>query len=94
MADNNEQLTPQQTVVVVQTPSSPVMGILSIVFSVLGIFFLAIIFAPLGLILGIISLFKKQVLLGVIGIILALVAIWLSPTFWAMFGASTLAIAH
>ena len=90
MADNNND----KTVIVVQTPPSQVLGILSIVFSIIGIFAFAIIFAPLGLIFGIISIVKKQVGLGIAGIILSLVAMAMSPTFWAMFGGAAIVATH
>lgn len=85
MADNSGN-NGQQTVVVVQTQSS-VMGILSIVFSIISFFFFAILFVPLGLIFGIIAVVKKQTGLGITGIILAIISACLSPTFWGMFTA-------
>ena len=85
MADNSGN-NGQQTVVVVQTQSS-VMGILSIVFSIISFFFFAILFVPLGLIFGIIAIVKKQTGLGITGIILAIISACLSPTFWGMFAA-------
>ena len=94
MAENTPEQGQQQTVVVVQTQQSNILGILSLVFSLISFFIFAIIFVPLGLIFGIIALFKKQVLLGVIGIVLALISAWLSPTFWALFGVSAVAAAH
>ena len=90
MADNNND----KTVIVVQTPPSQVLGILSIVFSIIGIFAFAIIFAPLGLIFGIIAVIKQQKGLGIAGIILALIAMAMSPTFWAMLGGTAIIAAH
>ena len=86
MADNSGN-NGQQTVVVVQNAPSPVMGILSIVFSIISFFFFAILFVPLGLIFGIIAIVKKQTGLGITGIILAIISACLSPTFWGMFAA-------
>ncbi len=94
MPDNMPEQGQQQTIVVVNNQQSNILGILSLVFSLISFFIFAIIFVPLGLIFGIIALFKKQVLLGIIGIVLALISAWLSPTFWAMFGASAIIAAH
>ena len=59
-----------QTVIVVQGQSSA-LGICSIICSVISIFFIALLFAPLGILLGIIAVVKKQTVLGIIGIIIA-----------------------
>lgn len=61
---------------VVQGQSSA-LGICSIV----SIFFVALIFAPLGILLGIIAAAKKQTALGVIGIIIAVISLLMSPSF-------------
>ena len=74
----------QQTIVVVNS-NTPVLGILSLVFSIIAIFVFAIVFAPLGLIFGIIAMFKKQLGLGIAGVIVSIIAMYLSPTFWAIF---------
>ena len=63
-----------QTVIVVQGQSSA-LGICSIICSVISIFFIALLFAPLGILLGIIAVAKKQTALGVISIIIAVVFI-------------------
>lgn len=79
MADNE-----QQNVVVVQNSSS-VIGVLSIVFSIIGIFAFAMIFAPLGFIFGAVAIYKNQAAgLGITGFILAIIALCLSPTFWVL----------
>ena len=68
------------TVVVVQGQSSA-LGICSIICSIVSIFFVALIFAPLGILLGIIAAAKKQTALGVIGIIIAVISLLMSPSF-------------
>ena len=69
-------------------------GELSIVFSVIAIFAFAIIFVPLGIIFGAIALYKKQIGLGIAGLVLSLIAAWLSPTFWVLFGGAATIAAH
>lgn len=69
-----------QTVIVVQGQSSAI-GICSIICSVISIFFIALLFAPLGILLGIIAVAKKQTALGVISIIIAVVSLLMSPSF-------------
>ncbi len=79
MADNE-----QQQIVVVQNSDS-VIGVLSIVFSIIAIFAFALIFAPLGLIFAVIALYKyDQVVLGVTGFILGVIALLLSPMFLSL----------
>ena len=68
------------TVVVVQGQSSA-LGICSIICSIVSIFFVALLFAPLGILLGIIAAAKKQTALGVIGIIIAVASLLMSPSF-------------
>ena len=68
------------TVVVVQGQSSA-LGICSIICSIVSIFFVALLFAPLGILLGIIAAAKKQTALGVIGIIIAVISLLMSPSF-------------
>ena len=65
---------------VVQGQSSA-LGICSIICSVISIFFIALLFAPLGILLGIIAVAKKQTALGVIGIIIAVISLLMSPSF-------------
>ena len=69
-----------QTVIVVQGQSSA-LGICSIICSVISIFFIALLFAPLGILLGIIAVAKEQTALGVISIIIAVVSLLMSPSF-------------
>jgi len=66
--------------------SVPLLGLFAVGFSVLGIFTLAPVFAPLGLILGIIALFVGQVALGITAILLAVIAALTSPTIVAVIG--------
>lgn len=77
-------------------PQSNTMGILAIVFAILGIFFLGIIFVPLALLFSIIAFYqasKKRAswVIPIIAVILTVIAFWTSPTLWAIFGISTLA---
>ena len=46
-----------------------------------SLFFIALLFAPLGILLGIIAVAKKQTALGVISIIIAVVSLLMSPSF-------------
>ena len=68
------------TVVVVQGQSSA-LGICSIICSIVSIFFVALLFAPLGILLGIIAVTKKQTALGIISIIIAVASLLMSPSF-------------
>ena len=68
------------TVVVVQGQSSA-LGICSIICSIVSIFFVALLFAPLGILLGIIAAAKKQTAFGIVGIIIAVVSLLMSPAF-------------
>ena len=78
----------QQTVVIVQPENGGgylSIGGFSITFGIIGIFILAVVFAPLGVIFGISAIRKDQKLLGFTGIFLSIIAACLSPTFWAIF---------
>ncbi len=91
MSENSQD---NKTVVVVQNSPSPIMGILSIVFGIVAMFAFAIVFVPLGIIFGAIALYKKQIGLGIAGLVLSLIAAWLSPTFWVLFGGAATIAAH
>ena len=65
---------------VVQGQSSA-LGICSIICSIVSIFFVALLFAPLGILLGIVAVTKKQTALGVIGIIISVASLLMSPSF-------------
>lgn len=67
-------------VIVVQGQSSA-LGICSIICSIISVFFVALIFAPLGILLGIIAVTKKQTAFGIVDIIIAVVSLLLSPSF-------------
>ena len=67
-------------VVVVQGQSNA-LGICSIIYSIVSVFFVALIFAPLGILLGIIAVTKKQTAFGIVGIIIAVVSLLMSPSF-------------
>ncbi|MDO4787495.1 MAG: hypothetical protein Q4A13_11190 [Fretibacterium sp.] len=69
-----------QNVVVVQGQSNA-LGISSVICSIVSIFFLALLFAPLGLLLGGIAVAKKQTALGIVGILIAVVSLLMSPSF-------------
>lgn len=84
----------EQKVIVVQ--NSNLVGILAIVFAILGIFFLAIVFVPLAVLLAIFATYKAvkktgSLIVAIIAWILIIVAIATSPTFWAIFGISSAA---
>ena len=79
----------EQKVIVVQ--NSNLVGILAIVFAILGIFFLAIVFVPLAVLLAIFATYKAvkkagSLIVAIIAWILITVAIATSPTFWVIFG--------
>jgi hypothetical protein len=67
-----------------------VCGLIGLICSIIGIFFLAIIFVPLGLILGIIATVKKSYALGISAIVLGIVAFFTSPTLLLLFGLGSL----
>ncbi|RRD66035.1 hypothetical protein [Fretibacterium sp. OH1220_COT-178] len=69
-----------KNVVVVQGQSNT-LGISSVICSIVSIFFLALLFAPLGLLLGGIAVAKKQTALGIVGILIAVVSLLMSPSF-------------
>lgn len=64
--------------------STPVLGILSIVFGGISMLPLLGIVSPLGVILGIIALVKKQKITGVIGTSISVVGVATSPLLWAL----------
>ena len=79
----------EQKVIVVQ--NSNLVGILAIVFAILGIFFLAIVFVPLAILLAIFATYKAvkktgSLIVAIIAWILIIVAIATSPTCWVIFG--------
>ncbi len=65
------------------------MGIASVIFGVVSLFFLAPLFVPLALLCGILAIVKKQRVWGVSGIICAIIGFVSSPI---LFGALLLAI--
>ena len=76
--------------VVVQQRSSA-LGIGSTICGVISIFFLALLFSPLGLILGGIGIVKKQYVLSTIGILASLGGLATSPMFYMLIGISHIA---
>lgn len=64
--------------------STPVLGILSIVFGGISMVPLLGIVSPIGLVLGIIALVKKQRITGVIGTSISTLGIATSPLLWAL----------
>ena len=86
----------EQKVIVVQ--NSNLVGILAIVFAILGIFFLAIVFVPLAVLLAIFATYKAvkkagSLIVAIIAWILITVAIATSPTLWVILGISSAASA-
>lgn len=84
----------EQKIIVVQ--NSNLVGILAIVFAILGIFFLAIVFVPLAILLAIFATYKAvkkagSLIVAIIAWILIVVAIATSPTLWAILGISSAA---
>jgi hypothetical protein len=79
----------KETRIIVEN-NSPVVGILSVVIGLIGVFVLSFILSPVSLILGIIASFKGQILTGVIGIVLSIVGIMTSPILLGMLGIGTL----
>lgn len=84
----------EQKIIVVQ--NSNLVGILAIVFAILGIFFFAIVFVPLAVLLAIFATYKAvkktgSLIVAIIAWILIIVAIATSPTLWAIFGVSAAA---
>ena len=86
----------EQKVIVVQ--NSNLVGILAIVFAILGIFFLAIVFVPLAVLLAIFATYKAvkkagSLIVAIIAWILIVVAIATSPTLWVILGIGSAASA-
>ena len=84
----------EQKVIVVQ--NSNLVGILAIVFAILGIFFLAIVFVPLAILLAIFATYKAvkkagSLIVAIIAWILIVVAIATSPTLWVFLGIGSVA---
>ena len=82
-----EESNKANTVVIVNSQSGGTSlgaGGLSITFGIIGIFIMAVIFVPLGIISGIVAVKHNQKWLGITGIFLSVVALLLSPTFWAV----------
>lgn len=76
---------PETIKVVLVEKSTPVIGIISTVFSVASLFpFLGILSVP-GTIMGVIALFKKQIVLGIIGTLFGLIGMVTSPILWGIF---------
>ena len=91
MSENEEKVN--NTTVIVQQAPSAAMGICALVFSIISIFFLAILFVPLAIIFGIIAIVKKQLAMGISAIIICMISAWLSPSFaglWLLFGITRL----
>ena len=70
-------------------PQSNVLGILSIVFAILGIFFLGIVFVPLAFLCAIAAV-KKQasLVIAILAWILTIVGLMTSPVLLATIGIS------
>ena len=60
------------------------MGLVGIVFGVLGIFFSGLIFIPLGLICTLFSFFQKGFFVTIVSLLTNIVAIIVSPSVWAL----------
>lgn len=83
----------EQKVIVIQQNSN-LVGILAIVFAIIGIFVLAIVFVPLAILLAIFATYKAikktgSLIVAIIAWLLIIVAIATSPTLWAIFGISS-----
>jgi hypothetical protein len=73
----NDSITVEQ-----MSKSTPVLGILSVVFGGISLFPFFGIVSPIGLILGIIALTKKQKITGIIGTSVSALGIATSPILW------------
>jgi hypothetical protein len=94
MAEKLPNEATSSTVVVVNQPASAAIGICALIFSIISLFFFAIIFIPLSLILSIIAIIKKQFVWGICAIIVAIVSAWLSPTVWLALGLGSAAMSR
>lgn len=79
--NNNGEGTSTQMI----SPQSNAVGICALVFSILGLFFLTILFVPIAIVLSTIALVKKQYVWGVSALIICIIAIYTSPMFWLLF---------
>ncbi len=68
------------------------LGILGIIFGVLGIFTVGALFVPLGLLCTLFSFFKGEILLAIVSLAANILAILVSPSIWfALFGIASTA---
>jgi hypothetical protein len=86
-------VTPPQTIII-QQKGAGVTGILSIITGGISVFFLAMLFAPLGFLTGGIGLFSKGTnrVLSIVGIILSILGVVTSPMIMLMLGLSAASI--
>lgn len=87
----NENVNKGQSTVIIQQAPSAALGICALIFSIISIFFLAILFIPLALIFGIIAIIKNQLAWGISAIIISIISAFFSPSFawlWLIFGLS------
>jgi hypothetical protein len=80
----------QEVKVIVKDNSGTTFGIIGLICSIISIFFLAIVFMPIGLILGIVATVKKSYGLGIAAILVAIIALFLSPTLYLALGLGSL----
>lgn len=85
MSDSQSNVT-----VVIQSPGVA-LGVASTVCGVISIFFMAIIFGPLGLLFGVIGVAKKQYVFSIVGIIASIIGLVTSPIVWGIIGLSMVA---
>lgn len=84
MENNNESV--EKIIVQVSDSRSNAVGICALVFSILSVFFLAIIFLPLAIIFSIVALLKKQYAWAISSLIICCIALYTSPTLWLLLG--------
>lgn len=85
MQDNNESV--EKIIVQVSNPKSNALGICALVFSILSLFFLAILFIPIALVLAVIALVKKQYVWAIAAIIICVISTFMSPSMWFLLAA-------
>ena len=64
----------------------PILGALAVIFGVTALYKATLILAPIALLVGAAALFRRQGGWGLIGMGAAVVALAITPSFWALLG--------
>lgn len=64
----------------------PILGALAVIFGITALYKATLVLAPIALLVGAAALFRRQGGWGLIGIGAAVVALAITPSFWALLG--------